>query len=92
MMSIGNCTKDTSTSGYFGFVQSNREQKHKTGVIPVKDRDSQLSMLYRNNISYGIILYRFRWPFRVTNYTAMKQVTFLSFYINRNETVDAYLL
>ena len=56
MMSIGNCTKDTS-SGYFGFVQSNREQKHKTGVIPVKDRDSQLSMLYRNNISYGIILY-----------------------------------
>ena len=65
MMSIGNGTKDTSTSGYFGFVQSNREQKHKTGVIPVKDRDSQLSMLYRNNISYGIILYRFRWPFRV---------------------------
>ena len=55
MMSIGNCTKDTS-SGYFGFVQSNREQKHKTGVIPVKDRDSQLSMLYQKSISYGIIL------------------------------------
>ena len=53
MMSIGNHTKDTSTSGYFGFVQSNREQKHKTGVIPVKNRDSQLSMLYQNNIMYG---------------------------------------
>ena len=50
MMSIGNGTKDTSTSGYFGFVQSNREQKHKTGVIPMKNRDSQLSMLYRNII------------------------------------------
>ena len=56
MMSIGNCTKDTSTSGYFGFVQSNREQKHKTGVIPMKNRDSQLSMLYRNIIPMSLAL------------------------------------
>ena len=56
MMSIGNGTKDTSTSGYFGFVQSNREQKHKTGVIPVKNRDSQLSMLYRNIIPMSLAL------------------------------------
>ena len=79
MMSIGNCTKDTSTSGYFGFVQSNREQKHKTGVIPMKNRDSQLSMVYRNNIYYGRILCRCRWPFYVhrlkTDHRVMKMVT-----------------